>query len=182
MKRFALAVLVSILFASVSFAQQNPSDAPASREDIEKYFDVMHIRDMMKTIMDAMTKQMRQMTHEQLKKQPNLPPDAEARMEKITDAMVKDFPFDDVIQAMIPVYQKHLTKGDVDALVVFYSSPTGQKVLKEMPAMTTEGMQAASGIFQKIMAKAQEQVKSEIAQMQKENEGNPAKQPQSSPN
>ena len=83
---------------------------------------------------------------------------------------------------MTPVYQKHLTKGDVDALVTFYSSPTGQKVLKEMPAMTGEAMQASSGIMKKMMAQAQERVQTEIAQMQKETEGNSYKQPQSAPN
>lgn len=177
MKRFALAVLVLLLFASISFAQQNPSDAPASKEDIEKYLDVMHARDMMKTMMDAMTKQLHQMTHEQLKKQPNLPPDAEARMDKMMDDMLKDFPIEDVLQVMIPVYQKHLTKGDVQVLTAFYSGPTGQKVLKEMPAITAEAMQASAGIIQKMMTQAQERVQSEIAQMQKQTEGDSTKQP-----
>ncbi len=182
MKRVSFAILVFLLFGSISFAQQSPSDAPASKEDIEKYLDTMHVRDMMKTMMDAVTKQMRQITHDQLKKQPNLPPDAEARVDKMTDDMVKNLPIDELIQAMIPVYQKHLTKGDVDALVVFYSSPTGQKVLKEMPAMTSEAMRASSGIIQKVMAQAEERVQTEIAQMQKETEGNSARQPQSAPN
>jgi hypothetical protein len=65
------------------------------------------------------------------------------------------------------VYQKHLTKGDVDALVTFYSSPTGQKILKDMPAMSAEAMQAASPIIQKMMVKAMDRVQEEVAQAQK---------------
>lgn len=182
MKRFALAILLSALFASVSFAQQNPSDAPASKEDIEKYLETMHARDLMKSTVDAVTKQMHQMIHSELSKQPNLPADFEARMDKMMDDMFKNFPTDDLLQAMIPAYQKHLTKGDVDALTAFYSTPTGQKILKEMPAMTAEAMQASTGIIQKMMAQAQERVQSEIAQMQKENEGKSGKQLQSTPN
>jgi uncharacterized protein len=182
MKRFALAILLSALFASVSFAQQNPSDAPASREDIEKYLDTMHARDLMKSTLDAVTKQMHQMIHDELRKQPNLPADFEARMDKMMDDMFKNFPTDDLLQAMIPAYQKHLTTGEVDALTAFYATPTGQKILKEMPAMTAEAMQASTGIIQKMMAQAQQRVQSEIAQMQKENEGNSGKQPQSTPN
>src|SRR5271155_4847381 len=101
MKRCALAVLACLLFASISFAQQGAADAPASKQDIEKYLDTMHARDMMKSTMAAMTKQMHQMTHGQLEKQPNLPPDFEARMDKMMDDMIKDFPIDDLLKAMI---------------------------------------------------------------------------------
>ncbi|MFZ3214575.1 MAG: DUF2059 domain-containing protein [Candidatus Acidiferrales bacterium] len=132
--------------------------------------------------MELVTKQMRQITHAQLEKVPNLPPDFEARMDKMTDDMLKELPIDDLLQAMIPAYQKHLTKGDVDALTAFYSTPTGQKILKEMPAMTADAMQAASGILQNMMAKMRERVQTEIAQVQKENDGNSKPQPQSTPN
>jgi uncharacterized protein len=182
MKRFALAVFACLLFASISFAQQSAADAPASKEDIEKYLDTMHARDLMRSTLDAMTKQMHQMTHAQLEKQSNLPPDFEARMDKMMDDMMKDMPIDELIQAMIPSYQKHLTKGDVDALTAFYSSPTGQKILKEMPAMTADAMQAASGVVQKMMAKMQDRLQSEIAQVQKGGNGNSKPQPQSTPN
>ncbi len=182
MKRFAFAVLVCLLFASISFAQQSAADAPASKEDIEKYLDTMHAREMMKSTIEAMTKQMHQMTHAQLEKQPNLPPDFEARMDKMMDDMIKGLPIDELIQAMVPAYQRNLTKGDVDALTAFYSSPTGQKVLKETPAMTADAMQAASGIIQKMMAQMQDRLQSELAQLQKENDGSSKPQPQSTPN
>ena len=98
------------------------------------------------------------------------------------DDMIKDLPIDELIQAMVPAYQKHLIKGDVDALTAFYSSPTGQKVLKEMPAMTADAMQSASGVIQKMMAKMQERLRSEMAQLQKENDGDSKPQPQSTRN
>jgi uncharacterized protein len=182
MKRCAFAVLVCLLFSSVTFAQQSAADAPASKEDIEKYLDAMHYPDLMRSTLDAMAKQMHQMTHAQLEKQPNLPPDFETRMDKTMDDMIKDFPIDEMIQAMVPAYQRHLTKGDVDALTAFYSTPTGQKVLKEMPAMTADAMQSASGVIQKMMAKMQDRLQSEMAQVQKESDGNSKPQPQSTPN
>jgi hypothetical protein len=167
MKRFVLPLLVSLLFATVSFAQQHAADAPASKKEIEKYLETMHIHELMKSTLSAMTTQMHKMVREQVQRQPNLPSDFEARMDKMMDDMVTDFPTDDLIEAMIPVYQKHLTKGDVDALVSFYSTPIGQKVLKEMPGMMTEAMQAASGVIQKLTAKAMDRVQEEVAQAQK---------------
>jgi hypothetical protein len=174
-KRSILVFGVFLLFASPNFAQQSAADAPASKEDIQRYLDTMHVRDMMTTVMDSMTKSMHQMVHQMVEKQPNLPADFELRVTKMTDDMLKDLPIDELLDAMVPVYEKHLTKGDVDALIAFYSGPTGQKILKEMPAMTSEAMQAASGVTQKMMTKMMERVQTEIAQMQKEQEGSSTK-------
>ncbi len=180
MKTFVFAVLTCLLFASISFAQQSAADAPASKQDIEKYLDTMHYPDLMRSTLDAMAKQMHQMTHAQLEKQPNLPPGFDARVAKMMDDMMKDFPVEDLMQAMIPAYQKHLTKGEVDALTAFYSAPTGQKILKEMPEMSADAMQAASGIMQKMMANMQDRLQSEMAQALKDADAN--SKPQSTPN
>jgi uncharacterized protein len=182
MKRIALFLAVSLVFATVSFGQQSAADAPASKEDIQKYLDVMHVQDMMKTMMASMTKQMHQMVHQQIQKQLSLTPDFEARMDKMMDDLVTNFPIDDLIASMIPVYERHLTKGDVEALITFYSSPTGQKILKEMPAMTAEAMQASSGLMQKVMTQTMDKVQTEILQASKVNDGNLNKQPPATQN
>jgi uncharacterized protein len=178
MKRSALLLIACLLLASVSFAQQNPADAPASKADIEKYLDVLHTRDLMKTMLDAMSKQMHQMIAEQLKKDPAMTPEMQARANKMMDDIIKSMPIDDLIDAMIPVYQKHFTKGNIDDLLAFYSTPTGQKLVKELPAITTEAMQAVMPISQRMMATAMQRGKDELAQMQKENDASSKKQTQ----
>src|SRR5580700_7627622 len=115
MKRPVLALLACLLFASISFAQQSDANAPASKADVERFLDVMQTRDLMKNVLQAMTTQMHKIVHDQLQKQQNLPADAEERLNKSTDDMLKAFPYDQLIDVMVPVYQKHLTKGDVDA-------------------------------------------------------------------
>jgi uncharacterized protein len=186
MKRFGLsmsmALLVSLLFATVSLAQQNAADAPASKADIERFLDTMHSRDLSKNIMSMVSRQMHQMAVEQAKKQPSLPPDFVARTDKAAEDMVKNFPTDELFDAMIPVYQRHLTKGDVDAFIGFYSSPTGQKFLREMPAMTSEAMQASMGLVQKMMAQTMQRVQNEVAQDQKKGDANSKKPAQPSSN
>jgi hypothetical protein len=54
-----------------------------------------------------------------------------------------------MVQAMVPAYQKHLSKGDIDNLIAFNSSSTGQKLLREMPSITAEWMQSAMPIMVK---------------------------------
>jgi uncharacterized protein len=160
---------------------QNSADAPATREDVERYLEITHSRDMMNQVMAVTAKQTHEMVRQQLAKDKDkLPADFEARVEKFTDDMLRNFPVDDMLQAMIPVYQKHWTKGDVDAMVAFYSSPTGQKLLREMPTTMAEAMQALQPIMQKMMTTTMDRVQEEVAQMIKESDSaKKAQKPQS---
>ena len=175
MKHLAMVLVLCLFSATTCLAQQSPEDQPATQADIERYFDVMHIRDLMKSTMEAVSTQMRQMMREQIQKTPNLPPDAEEQIDKMEDKILHEMPIDDLLQAMEPVYAKHLTKGDVDALITFYSSPVGQKMLAEQPVMTQEAMQASSGIIRKYMDQTMKEVQDQIAQMQKSSQPDPAK-------
>jgi hypothetical protein len=183
MKRFLLISAIWFAFPLFGLAQTPAADSPASKEDIERYFQVMHLRDTMKQMMDLMTKQTHQMVHEQIAKNgANLPPDFESRMNKMTDEELKNFPIEEMLQAMLPVYQKHWTKGDVDAMTAFYSTPTGQKVLRELPATMAEAMQAMQPIMQKRMNGMMERVQQEVAQMVKDSKTKAGANSQATPN
>jgi uncharacterized protein len=170
MKRmWMIASLCLLLFGWNAAAQDGPAEAPASKEDVEKYLQVMHSQEMMGKMVDAMAKPMHQMIHQQyVKDKDKLPADFEARMNKMMDESMKSFPWDEMIQSMVPVYQKHFTKGDIDALVTFYSTPTGQKLLQEMPAVTAETMQSVMPLLQKHVEAMNERMQQEIAAMKKE--------------
>jgi len=75
-----------------------------------------------------------------------------------------------MINAMVPAYQKHFTKGDIDALITFYSSPTGQKILRELPAVTAEAMDTMMPIMQKYMAKTTQRMQAQVAEMTRESQ------------
>lgn len=172
MKNFLTIALFSFILCFLpGVAQQNPADAPATKADIEKYLEVMHAREMMIKTVDAMTEPMHRMIHEQfLKSKNSLPADFEGRMNKMMDDMLHDMPWDEVLQSMVPVYQKHLTKGDVDALVTFYSSPTGQKVLHDMPAIMADAMQVSMPIIRDHVEKMTERLQEEAIAMSKESQ------------
>jgi hypothetical protein len=166
MKRILLATTVCLCASLVCVAQQTASDVPATKEDIQKYLDLMHSREMMTKMLDAMVKPMRQMTHEQyLKNKDKLPTDFEERTNKLLEEQLKALPLDEMLQAMVPVYQKHLTKNDVQALIAFYSSPTGQKLIQELPAITAEAMQAVMPVLNQRVAAMNQRMQKEIDQM-----------------
>jgi uncharacterized protein len=167
-------ILVTLVLVSMGWAQQTPAgETSASREDILKLFDVMHLRGQMKLVMDRVSAQMKSMTHDQLRKSnPQITDEEIAKLDAQSDDLLQGMPIDGMLDDMIPVYQKHLSKSDVDAMVGFYSSPTGQRILKEMPAMTAEGMQAVQPRLRKVMDEAMEKMK-QMAKEQQENKSEP---------
>lgn len=178
MKRSVLTLVACLLLALVSFAQQNPADAPASKEQIQQYLEMVHLRELLRVRVDASRNQLHQIIHDTVQKQSGLTPEFEARMDKMADDILKDYPVDEAIDVTIPVYQKNLTKGEVDALIAFYSSPTGQAILKKLPAITAEATQATTGIMQRMMAKIMQRVQDELAHAGKDNGGGVEKKPQ----
>ena len=183
MKRTLLILALCLAFAGVGAAQQSAADAPATKEDVEKYLKVMHSREMMAQMVDAMSKPMHQMIHERFEKDKDkLPGDFEAKMNKMMDDTMKAFPWDEMLESMVPVYQKHLTKGDIDAIVAFYAAPTGQKLLREMPAMMGEAMQVMMPILRKQMDAMTDRMQEEVAQMLKDPKAKPDEKSQAKPN
>lgn len=178
MKRIPLLVILILGLAGYCRARQTSADAPASKEDIQKYLEVMHSKDMMAQMADAMSKPMHQMIHQQyLKNQDKLPADFQKRLNKVMDNLMASVPWDQMLDSMVPVYQKHLTKGDVDALTAFYSTPTGQKILKELPQITAEAMQSIMPLMQKNMESMNQRLQQETDAMLKESENKRSAQP-----
>ena len=69
---------------------------------------------------------------------------------------------------MIPIYQRHLTKTDLDAVIAFYSSPVGQRLLKETPVITSEAMKAGQDIMLKKVPDLTQRLNQEVAKLAKE--------------
>lgn len=154
MKRIVMLAGLLLAMASASFAQVNSSDTP-TREDLNRFFDTMQLRTQMQTMMTTMMVQMKASMRQMLRKNmPDATPDQVARAEQLMEEALKDpIPLDEIFDAMIPVYQRHLTRSDIDAIVAFYSSPVGQKMLRDMPAMMSDAMEAVNEITQKHMDK-----------------------------
>lgn len=166
-----LSLFLACFFATVCVAQQNPPDRPPSKEEIAKYFEVMHVRESMKSILESVAKETKQLIHEQLKREaPNATPEFVAQVDGMLalDDATKNHLVEDMLTNMVPVYQKHLAKGDLAALLAFYDTPTGQRLLKEVPAVTQESMQATQVLMQRKTDAIMQQVHEQIVKIEKE--------------
>jgi hypothetical protein len=135
-------LLVSSICAG---AQTTVSIAPdaASKEDVKKLFDVMASREQMAQVMQKVFAQMRTLNRDEIKKRhPDVTAEQLANMDRQSEELLKNFPLDEMLRDMIPIYQRHFTKTEIDALSVFFSSPAGQKYLHEIPAVSAETLRA----------------------------------------
>jgi hypothetical protein len=103
MKRIAALALAIGLACGVILAQQ-AKDAPATKEDVEKLFATMHIREQMHSMMETMSKPSRQMAEGSLKKRrPGLTQKDLDRLNQLTDRIWSQMDFDGMISDMLPV-------------------------------------------------------------------------------
>jgi uncharacterized protein len=166
MRKLRILLLLSLSLSSVAQTVQ-PTDAPASKDQILKLFDVMDIRKQSRLMMQSMEQQMRTTNVQAMKaRYPQITPEQLDRINKISAESMKDFPLDAMLDDMIPIYQKHLTSTDVDAMIAFYSSPTGKKLMQQLPQITQEAMQASNARVQKHM----QAVLQHVDEMMKENQ------------
>jgi uncharacterized protein len=144
-KRMVLSALLVGLFTAAG-AQTATSTAAgtASKEDVQRLFNIMSNKDQIRHLMEQLFAQTKALNRVEIKKrQPDISEEELSRMDRESDELVRNFPIDEMMNDMIPVYQRHFNKSDIDGLIAFYSSPAGQKFLREMPAVTAESMQAA---------------------------------------
>jgi hypothetical protein len=170
MRRHIPTILCVLVLASGSIAQA-PADTPdaPSKEDVMRFLDLMQVKSRMIQMMDGMKNGMKTGAEAGLKQQlPNATPEQIAKADMLADTVFHDFPIDEMFDAMIPIYQKHLTKADLDAVIAFYASPAGQRLLKEQPAMMTEAMQAGQNIMLKKIPDLTQRLNTEVAALAKQ--------------
>jgi hypothetical protein len=104
----------------------NPSAAPPRDEDIYELLDVMGSMKLMEQVMDQLAVAFG-------RADPNIPKSFWAEMKKRLQK-------EDLYKMVAPAYRKNLSSGDVKAMLAFYKTPAGQRVIKVLPAITQETM------------------------------------------
>lgn len=133
--------------------EQPPPDQP-TREQLAKLFEVMRVREQMQSmlkIFPAMIQQQMQSHATDLTAKLSggaaLTPEQQAAMAKVTNTYMEKvlsaYSFNDMVDDMAAVYQRHLSRTDVDAYIVFFQSPAGQHLLDQQPVIMQEYMPMA---------------------------------------
>ena len=59
---------------------------------------------------------------------------------EVWDRFAKKMHAEEMVDSIIVVYDRHFSLEDVQAAVTFYRTPSGQRLIKELPAVMSEGM------------------------------------------
>jgi len=143
----------------------------ATADQLAKLFDVMRIKQQMqsmKTMIPGMVQQQIQsamkQTEADLPAGSRLTPEKREKMQSIMNKYVSKsmdlYPADEMLTDMTSIYQKHLSKEDVEGLIAFYSSPAGQHLLDAQPVIAQEYMPLVMGkVGQRSQAMTKEMMK-----------------------
>lgn len=126
MKNLLIACILILSSLSVSYSQDNS----LYRETLKKMFEVSGSEEAYKSVIRQM--------FVLLKQKPDVPAE-------VWDGLEKEFmqtSMDDLVTMLIPVYEKHLTQGDLEKLIEFYKTPVGSKFAQKTPMIMQESMQA----------------------------------------
>ncbi len=153
--------------------------APATVEDITRLMNAMRIQKQMEDMQRAMLNQYRPMIERMTADQVRLmSPEQRQKVQNIiaqtlTDSL-KAYPPAEMIKDMVPIYAKYLNKGDVAAMIRFYSSPSGRKFLEVQPKIVNDFMA-------ELVPKMQDRVQASMRKMQEQIQGLINEQPPQPP-
>lgn len=153
-----------------------PADAPTP-DQVMTMLNLLQVRRTMEQFIATMGNAMMDGAEQGLRRRvPNPTPKQIAAVRGALDEALKDTPIDEMIQAIVPVYQRHFTKADLEEMIRFYSSPVGQKYLREQPQMMQESAQAAQEIQKRRMDEVFARVNRKVDEiLQSEDGPKPAK-------
>lgn len=201
MRKVLICILVAI-FSMAAIAQQPASSSTtssagsqplppnaASREKVVRMLTLIDVKKTTEMTMRAAIQQAKATFAQTFQQQmPDATPEEIKHLTEMLDGVMQDtvgsMHIDEIIEAMVPVYQRHFTNADIDAVLAFYSSPTGQKLLNELPSIMQESMVAVGPIQQKMMQEMMQKISQRTEKMIEEEKKNqkPGNLPQSSRN
>ena len=139
--KYSLAMCVLLLLGSTAVAAQTPAQSPAAqvspqtdaeraakRADIRKLIELTGAANISA---DALQKMI-----EPLKASyPQVP-------EEFWNTFVHEVHSDELVDLVIPIYDKYYTREEIQELTHFYQTPVGQKTIKVLPKLSAEAIDA----------------------------------------
>ena len=130
------AVLLGLSIAFSSVAEQ------AKKESVDKLMQLTGAGDLSTQMMNQMLPAMQKMI-----------PDAPAAF-WITFKQEMDAK--ELMDAIVPVYQKQLSEEDIQAILSFYATPAGKKLISAQPAIMQESMMIGQQWGQQVFMRAKQ--------------------------
>jgi hypothetical protein len=129
----ALVCVFTVASATTSFAQDMPASPKAETEKVKQIRKLIGMSAGLQTMKEQLDTTLAR--QKELLKDSGIP---EAFWERFRARLQ----FEQIVEVLIPIYDKHFTLEDVNGLIVFYQTPLGKKLLEKNPLIYRESFQA----------------------------------------
>jgi hypothetical protein len=157
MKRILL--IISLVACSGSFAVSRGQTTvdPAKAQNIRRLLEITGSHNLAHQMIDQMMSVLR-------KRLSGDQPDAVRNriLGIYEEEMHKAFTVEKVNEAIIPIYDKYLTADELTALIAFYETPLGKKVVTTLPRIFSEASAAGELLGRGVQERAVERITTEV--------------------
>jgi hypothetical protein len=124
-----------------------PKTAPAKEASIRRLMEITGAQERGKQVEEMMLQQLKPLLEK------SLPPGD--RAQKIVAIFLEKFQArfkaTDLLEPIVPIYDKYFTDDDIHGLIQFYESPLGQRVVKILPQVAQESFVVGVALGKKIV-------------------------------
>ncbi|BFM09410.1 DUF2059 domain-containing protein [Halioxenophilus aromaticivorans] len=146
--RKAAAIALGLLLAVNVHAQDS------KQESVEALLEASDADAMVDTLYSQMNQMIEGMGR-QLGIKPDEQPMFDAYMNNVFTTMKEDMSWAKMKGPMIEIYSKHYSEEEVQDMLAFYQSKSGQSMVAKMPAVMADSMQVSQQLLQAFLPKVQ---------------------------
>ncbi|WP_213770579.1 DUF2059 domain-containing protein [Bradyrhizobium sp. dw_78] len=152
--RIAFLFSVTLLLAAPVRAQSPKSDAEVAAKEL---VDTIKLADRFKALLPMIFKNLKPAI---VQNRPDVERDFDALVPLLMQKM--NARFGELEQSIVLIYADNFTADELRALIAFYKTPLGQKLLEKTPLVTQQTMAAGAKFGQIAGAEAQKQMVDEL--------------------
>lgn len=143
MRTPAMLVLLCLGMPVLCAAQSKPANQPhaatslsAKHQDTEKLMDLVGTRRILRDLFDQDIDAQIAAMH---RARPDVP---DQFWQDFTEEFKRQASPDELMKAILPIYDKHFTHQEIRQLIAFYQSPLGRKISTTLPEIQRESVEA----------------------------------------
>lgn len=147
-----------VFLAALSTAPVFAADAPPSEASIHELLEVTHAHAMLDSVMSQTQSMMKSAIESSMGGQTlddNQKKIVADGQRKLQDLLLRTMSWDKMQGMYIDIYGKSFSQKEVNDMLAFYKSPSGQAVLAKMPTVMQQGMQYMKGQMTTLMPEIQ---------------------------
>ena len=158
MRRFAALIAFVLFNAFFAYSQTAPPSTSAAQLNAAKLAKIRELINLMGT--PRIAADMMRSQAASIKKLMPFPPAAQDDFEK---ELLASIHLNELVDLVVPIYDRYLSEEDVDGMLAFYRSPVGRRVTKALPEIAAESQEVGKKWGQGLGRKVGEKIGEKLA-------------------